>query len=82
MSFADKQARVGKTVTPVSSSQPVQANASGSGYIIYTVKEGDTIWNILKNYPGVTETEVIRLNNLSDGGKIRAGQQLKIKPKS
>lgn len=82
MSFADKQARVGKTVTPVSSSQPVQANASGSGYIIYTVKEGDTIWNILKNYPGVTETEVIRLNNLSDGGKIRTGQQLKIKPKS
>jgi membrane-bound lytic murein transglycosylase D len=82
MSFADKQARMGKTVTPVSSSQPVQANATGSGYIIYTVKEGDTIWNILKKYPGVTETEVIRLNNLSDGGKIRAGQQLKIKPKS
>jgi membrane-bound lytic murein transglycosylase D len=81
MSFSEKQASVGKTVTPAEE-KPVQTVTSGRDYIIYTVKQGDTIWDIIKLYPGVTESDIIRLNNLSDASKIKAGQQLKIKPKS
>jgi membrane-bound lytic murein transglycosylase D len=81
LSFREKQARVGKTVSP-DGIDPVQPIVSGTDYILYTVKQGDTIWDIIKKFPGVTETEVMRLNNLSDATKIRAGQQLKIKPKS
>jgi membrane-bound lytic murein transglycosylase D len=81
LSFSEKQARIGKAVTP-EVSKSVQMTPSANGYVIYTVKQGDTIWDIIKKYPGVSETEVMRLNNLSDATKIRAGQQLKIKPKS
>lgn len=81
LTFAEKQARIGKTVTSAPQ-KPVATAASGTDYIMYTVKQGDTIWDIIKKYPGVTETEIKNLNNLSDVSKIRAGQQLKIKPKS
>jgi membrane-bound lytic murein transglycosylase D len=46
------------------------------------VKQGDTIWDIIKKYPGVSETDIMRLNNLTDATKIKPGQALKIKPKS
>jgi membrane-bound lytic murein transglycosylase D len=81
LSFAQKQARIGKTVA-AETSQPVQPLTAGEGFIIYTVKQGDTIWDILKKYPGVTESEVKQWNNLTDAAKIKAGQQLKIRPKS
>ena len=81
LSFREKQARIGKTVT-VPAEKPAQTVASGQGYVIYTVKQGDTIWDIMKKYPGVTEAEIKNLNNLSDVSKIKPGQELKIKPKS
>ena len=81
MTFAQKQARIGKSVSASATSSPVNPNYNGE-YIMYTVQSGDTLWDIAKKYPGVTETDIMRLNNLSDGNKIRPGQQLKIKPKS
>jgi len=81
LSFAEKQAKVGMTVSPAAE-KPLQSVTSGNNYVIYTVKLGDTIWDIMKKYPGVTETEIKMLNNLSDVSKIKAGQQLKIRPKS
>jgi membrane-bound lytic murein transglycosylase D len=96
LSFADKQTRVGGSATPPaeSSTKPVVENtnktskpASSSSvskkeYVFYTVKQGDTLWEIVKKYPGVTASEIMKLNNLSDASKIKAGQQLKIKPKA
>ena len=90
MSFAEKQASIGKSAdtTPVTSASSasiastVQASASGKDYVMYTVKKGDTIWDIMKMYPGVTESEIIEWNNLPNAAKIQAGQQLKIRPKS
>jgi membrane-bound lytic murein transglycosylase D len=81
LSFTEKQARIGKTVTPVAS-QPEQMVTISDDYIIYIVKQGDTIWDIIKKYPGVTETEIMKINNISDASKLKAGQQLKIPPRS
>jgi membrane-bound lytic murein transglycosylase D len=83
MSFSEKQTRVGKSSSPapVAVKSPVTVS-SGEDYVIYKVKQGDTIWDIMKKYPGVTETEIMRLNNMSDAGKLKAGQQIKIRPKS
>lgn len=82
MSFADKQAMTGKTVTSVSASQSVNAPEETDGeYITYTVRNGDTIWDIVKMFDDVTTTDVLTLNNISDPGKIKVGQKLKIKRK-
>jgi membrane-bound lytic murein transglycosylase D len=55
---------------------------SNAEYVLYTVKQGDTIWDIMKKYPGVTQSEIMQLNNMSDASKLKAGQKIKIKPKS
>jgi len=83
LSFAEKQKMIGKTVT--SSSQAIAASSPGgsdSEFIIYTVRYGDTIWDIVKMYENVTTSQVLTLNNISDPGKIQVGQKLRIKKKS
>ncbi len=83
MSFADKQALVGKAVP--SNIQPVMVSEPGETdgeFLTYTVRNGDTIWDIVKMFGDVTTTQVLSLNNLSDAGKIQIGQKLKIKKKS
>lgn len=82
MTFAQKQARVGKTVLPATTSAPVQNVTASGEFETYVVKKGDTIWDIIKKYPGVTEAEIMQWNGLSDAAKIQAGQKLKIRPKS
>jgi membrane-bound lytic murein transglycosylase D len=83
MSFAEKQAMIGKAVSsdsPVLS--PSMADDNDGEYITYTVRYGDTIWDIVKMFDNVTTTDVLTLNNISDPGKIQVGQKLKIKKKS
>jgi membrane-bound lytic murein transglycosylase D len=84
LSFNEKQARAsGKAPIPANSSSKSTEIASTSGdFITYTVKQGDTIWDIMRKYPGVTESEIKKWNNLSNTDKIQAGQRLKIIPKS
>src|SRR5665811_1397551 len=86
MSFAEKQALVGKIAVPNSPSvatTTAMANRDTVGeYIVYTVRNGDTIWDIVRMYENVTATQVRSLNNISDAGKIKVGQKLKIKKKS
>jgi membrane-bound lytic murein transglycosylase D len=82
MSFAEKQALSGKSVTanpPAVKTGTV--NESDSEYIVYTVQYGDTIWDIVKKFESVSTTEVLALNNISDPGKIQVGQKLRIKKK-
>jgi membrane-bound lytic murein transglycosylase D len=85
MELADKQALVGKA-TVATAPQPL-ATTNGPGeidgdYIIYTVRKGDSIWDIVKMFDNVTTTQVLSLNNITDPAKIKVGQRLKIKKKS
>ncbi len=83
MSFAEKQAMIGKTVLPDTTRVVKTAPAETDGeYITYTVRYGDTIWDIVKMFDNVTTGEVLALNNISDPQKIQVGQKLKIKKKS
>lgn len=92
MSFAEKQKFAGRDAASGSSSSAV---ASGSGssssaaasgddseYITYRVREGDSLWEIARKYPGVSESDISSLNRISNANKIMPGQILKIKPKS
>ena len=83
MTFAEKQALTGKTIPSNSVTATVQPFIDTEGeYITYTVKNGDTIWDIAKAFDNVSTTEVLALNNISDAGKIKPGQKLKIRKKS
>ena len=91
MSFAEKQATVGKSVQlnpQVNAQVNPQALAgfhnpeSDVEYVTYTVRYGDTIWDIVKMYDSASVNEILSLNNISDPQKIQVGQKLKIKKKS
>jgi membrane-bound lytic murein transglycosylase D len=90
MSFTEKQKFAGRAVpaaSPVSgssdsvSSLPGESLAGDVEYITYRVRQGDTLWEIARMYPGVSETDITRLNNITNAAKIKPGQLLKIKPK-
>ncbi|MCU4165297.1 transglycosylase SLT domain-containing protein [Carboxylicivirga caseinilyticus] len=82
MSYAEKQRLNGRSsgsTTTASKTQPVKED---SNYIYYTVRSGDSLWSIAQKYNGVSNSDIMRLNNLSSGAKIKPGQKLKIKPKA
>lgn len=56
------------------------SNIDGSAkFIYYTVKQGDSLWEIAKRYPGTTFDDICRWNNLSSNTSLLPGQLLKIK---
>ena len=55
----------------------VTTTTSG-GYVIYTVKSGDNLWDIAKKFDGVTVEQIKRLNNLDSKSVLKIGQKLKI----
>jgi membrane-bound lytic murein transglycosylase D len=46
--------------------------------IYYTVKRGDTLWDIANQYKGVTVNDLKKWNNLGNSSKLQVGQKLKI----
>jgi len=47
-------------------------------FIYHTVKSGDTLWDIARQYDGVTVEQIKKLNNLNNKSRIMPGQKLKI----
>jgi len=83
MTFAEKQASVGMApVSNTSATAVVESVETDGEFETYTVRNGDTIWDIVKMYENVSTTQVLGLNNISDPSKIKVGQKLKIRKKS
>ncbi len=47
-------------------------------FIYHVVKPGDTLWDIAKEYDGVTVGQIKRLNNIRNSHHLRPGQKIKI----
>jgi membrane-bound lytic murein transglycosylase D len=65
-----------------SASQNQQQAASGQkDFLYYQVKQGDTLWSISQQYKylGITPSDLMSLNNMSNSTKIVPGQTIKIK---
>lgn len=79
MSFAEKQAMIGKSTTPTTQKKVEPLDPD---FEYYTVKKGDTLWDIAQKYAGISSDEIMRLNNLENDRGLYIGQKLKIKRKS
>jgi membrane-bound lytic murein transglycosylase D len=86
MTFAEKQRMAGYSTAAVSGSSTLSdmpvSSSSDQDYEFYVVRYGDTIWDIAKKFDGVSATDILRLNNISDASKIQVGQKLRIRKKS
>lgn len=81
MSYAQKQASKGKTVTTSvkpSNSQQATSQVNDGDYEYYTVQSGDSLWSIAKRFPGISNENIMQANSLKDASKISPGQRLKI----
>ncbi len=65
-------------IAQVDNSNNQKQSVVDGNYLVHVVQKGDTIWNIAKQYAGVTNDDIVRLNNLNDN-KLAVGQKLKIK---
>ncbi len=82
-SFAEKQQMVGQPVASTAASAvPMDQEASvGDEFLYYTVRSGDTLWEIARKFPGVSDLEIAKTNQIKYGDPIKPGQVLKIKKK-
>lgn len=70
--YSEKESNV--AVTP-------KIATTDDGFVFYTVRKGENLWGIAKKYPGVSNRDIMKWNNLSDreAKGIMPGQKLKIK---
>jgi len=56
---------------------------SDDNYVYYRIQSGENLWTIAQKFPGVSNTDLMRLNNLTASAtrQLRPGQVIKIKPK-
>jgi len=47
-------------------------------YMYHIVQKGDTLWDIAKEYDGVTVDQIKRLNNIRNTHRLKPGQKIKI----
>ena len=72
--YTNKSTKASNSKTEKSS--PVVASAGNITY--HTVKSGDTVWGIAQQYQRVSDSDILKWNNLSRDSKIQPGMKLKI----
>jgi membrane-bound lytic murein transglycosylase D len=58
------------------------ANTEKGDFVLYTVRKGDNFWTIAKKFPGVSNYDIMKINNIKEANSLKVGQVLKILPKA
>ncbi|MBW8323508.1 MAG: transglycosylase SLT domain-containing protein [Prolixibacteraceae bacterium] len=75
-------AEVVPAVKKDSSSVKPAKQATENEFVYYKVRKGDNFWSIAKKFPGVSNQEIMKLNNIKAANSLKIGQILKISPKA
>ena len=59
-----------------------EQTAEKSEFVYYKVLKGDNFWTIAKKFPGVSNSDIMKLNNIKQANSLKVGQVLKILPKA
>ena len=59
-----------------------ESTVEKSEFVYYKVRKGDNFWSIAKKFPGVSNNDIMKLNNIKQANSLKVGQVLKILPKA
>ena len=65
-----------KPATSASAAKPASSIPAGTAYTTYTVKSGDSLYSIAKQFPGVSAQNIMDFNGISTN--IKPGMKIKI----
>ena len=65
------------TSKPAGSASSAPVKSASGNYVIYTVRPNDSLYNIAKNYPGVSAQNIMDYNGMTSSS-IRPGMKIKI----
>ena len=57
---------------------PQNKTAAPHNYLVYKVKEGDSLVSIINQFPGLSLKELVKHNEGLDANSLTAGKELKI----
>jgi len=83
-SHAQKQATLGKSYASANKKKSTAKKSSSrrsGNFVYYTVRKNDNFWTIAKKFPGVSNHDIMKINNITNSRSLRVGQKLKIKQK-
>jgi len=70
---------VAKSTSSGSSGYSNKSEVNYNGYLYYTIRSGDTLWDIAKKYQGVSANDIIKLNAITAQKILKPGMKIKIK---
>ncbi len=82
LTFNEKQKMAGgQTRKTETTKAPPAKDLNDNNFIYYTIRSGDTLWEIAKKHEGISDIDIMRINNISGSKSIKPGQVIKIKRK-
>ncbi len=75
----NKQSSTSRSSTSKSSTSSSPKTTNADGYVYYTVRKGDTLWDISKMFPGVSVNDIMVINGMTSSPRIYPGAKIKIK---
>lgn len=76
---ADEPA-VSETSEKSVTSEPQSGAKKSGSYLMYTIKKGDTLWEISRKFEGVSLNDIMSINGFTKKSKIMPGKKIRIKP--
>ncbi len=58
--------------------KPVSSTTKSGKFMYHTIRKGDTLWDIAKEYDGVTVDQIKHLNDIKNYRRLIPGQKIKI----
>jgi membrane-bound lytic murein transglycosylase D len=64
--------------SPAKTTRPTDRTQLTSKYMVYTIRKGDTLYDIAKKYPGVSAFNIMNYNKITHVKKVKPGMVIKI----
>lgn len=78
----EKLAEKGKPTQKSVEASKAEVEDSEQNYRVHTVQQGDTLWDIAKQYPGISVDDLKTVNAGLNVWRLKPGQKIKIPPSS